>query len=439
MRVNNFEKVNDGNTNTTWGGDLILKRGRLIRLAWPEQGSNSNVYTVIRPMYGLNPDDPTNQSFDPLWIGDYFGAGIMTLPVVRNVCPNIPSGGSKSFILVDRLDYQPNFRCPYTELWFALKRAQKENTAKPEWKDLLIPGKYGNHLPQWGNVYFMNVLPFHADLREKDRDKQHPDRDIEPAEWGTNNVLMLTSAAFKKMEKLLRTNLEEARTNNTPPLDIMDPNTGAFVVFWPEKCAGPTIEGTYLKNPPSNEAFKSYEVAIMEKYQIRGKWYGKAPRLNEAYMNSYKASLRQWEDTLNIMSYPQQAEIIADIPQLPPDLLMMAWERHPDWIPSSLRNRTNGLGNVHPAAVAPTTQTASNPQFQDPFQDQFEEPAKQAAYTAMHIPPEPTPSVRTSDIPWADSGENVGFVVPGGSNPKTEIGNILDDVDTGYDAEGIFD
>ena len=436
MRVNNFEKVNTENAaTTTWSGDLILKRGRLIRLAWPEPGSNSNVYTVVRAMPGLNPDDPTNQSFDPLWIGDYFGAGIMTLPVVRNVCPNIPSGGSKSFILVDRLDYQPNFRCPYTELYFALKRAQKENTAKPEWKDLLIPGKFGKHLPQWGNVYFMNVLPFHADLREKDRDKRQPDRDIDPAEWGSNNVLMLTSAAFKKMEKLLRANLEDARTNNVEPLDIMDPNKGAFLVFWPERCVQPQIEGSYYKNPPSNEEFKSYDVAIMEKYQIPGKWYGRAPKLNESYMASYKASLRQWEDTLNIMSYPEQAEVIADIPQLPADLLMMAWERHPDWISTSLRNRAQGTGSVYPAAVPSLPQTPSG------LTANLGADTPVRSYNAVHVPPETITQTieQPTNIPWStESSQGVAFAVPGGSNNvKRDIGNILDDV--GYDAEGIFD
>ena len=174
----------------------------------------------------------------------------------------------------------------------------------------------------------------------------------------------------------------------------------------------------------------------MEKYQIQGKWYGQAPRLNDSFMAGYKASLRQWEDTLNIMSYPEQAEVIADIPQLPPDLLMMAWERHPDWIPSSLRNRTQGLGEVHLTAVAPTMPIAASSSFPDPF----EESQKKAEYTAMRVPPEPIAQTvqQPTDVPWTSaSSHGVAFAVPGGSSPKTEIGNILDDV--GYDTEGIFD
>lgn len=340
-RRSNMSKAQNqevGNKFNVWKNDLLLKPGfRPVRLCW-------NGYTMVRFLPGLNPEDDYT-TFDTFRYGEGYGTWIETVPVVMNMLPEAENG-SVSFVLPNSLDYETNFDCPYKRLWFALKRAIKNKVAKSDWKDLVIAGKFGTPLPQWKNAYFAYVNPYHADFKEKDRDKNHPDRDIAPDEWSGSDILIMSASAYHALDSTL------TECRNTLPIDLTDPNAGAYVAFFPEK-APCTFGNEIMRSLPSEEQFKGYSVSIHDQYNVPGsRWNGFKPQMSEKLVAFHKAHAKPWERVFNIMSYDEQAEMLVRYMKGYEDLLCYAWEGT-DWVTKELRDKAAGLNQVHATGYSP--------------------------------------------------------------------------------------
>lgn len=370
-RRSNMNKVQteaSQNKFNVWKNDLILKPGfRPIRLCW-------NGYTMVRFLPGLNPSDDYT-TLDTFRYGDGYGTWIETVPVVMNMLPEVENG-SISFVLPDSLDYEANFDCPYKRLWFALKRAIKNKVAKSTWKDLVIAGKFGTPLPQWKNFYFAYVNPYHADFKERDRDKNHPDRDIDPTEWSGTDILVMSASAYHALDSTL------TECRDTCPVDLTDPAAGAFVAFFPEK-APCSFGNEIMRSLPGDAQFKGYSISIHDQYNVNGsRWNGRKPQMSEKLVQFHKAHAKPWESVFNIMSYDEQAEMLTRYMKGYEDLLCYAWEGT-DWVTKELKDKANGLNQVQPTGYGQMggyTQTVV-PQVGAPGQTVYVNPNPAPMYT----------------------------------------------------------
>lgn len=293
--------------------------------------------TTIRILPQKNPQNPNE--WDPYRISTgvkEFGDWIRCYPAIRNCGdPGI------SYIMYDPADPTVDVQClPAWVLYTAVHRAIKNKQEGQGWAALTTGGKdKGPALARPSSVYFVQafILQHGQNTYQPPKGYSADDRTI---------VMDLSKSAgdalVAECEKL-RENPQPTHPNDWEQLylngDPVGLDAGRFVTFYNLATGDPrqrnmapvsSWNAPAMSGPQGGRDLKGFGCFVEPNF------YNLAANLRGAEQ-TVAQKVKPWDQILHFPSIEEQAHLLAD--KFPPDVILYAFQDHPDWIPDIIQRR----------------------------------------------------------------------------------------------------
>jgi hypothetical protein len=292
----------------------------------------------------------TQRASDPNQFGDW----IRRYPAVRSTGdPRV------TFISYDPADPQhPDPQTlPAQLLYNAVNRAIKAHHERPGWAALLQGGQgRGAQLPRPTEIYLVQCM-----IVQHKRDAYSPPKGL-AAEHKLVVLEMSQSAGMALMAELNKVNPAyqgeegnwEQQMVNGDPIALTG---GRYVTFYKKKDGDPRQQQQLQQQGWNmNAAGAGQRSTEKEGYgcYLEPTWNGRpAALVGPGFdLTPYvRGKVRAWNDILNFPTVEEQAHFLAD--KFPADLILYAWQDHPEWIPDAVRQRAVAMVSAPAPAMPP--------------------------------------------------------------------------------------
>ena len=387
-----YSFVDHGQEGSAFQGDYVLKPVPFAKKYTPTGfGKNRGKHTTVRILPVLNPENP--QLWEDFRIPNGSG-GLMWGEWVRGYQVATMGEGdtSCSFITHDPVDRDrfDVLNSPPWVLYNAINRAVNSHTDAGGWAGFLKGGQdRGAALSTPKLKYFMPVL-----ILEHSQGPGKPIIGLD--DDGVLPILQITAAAGTLMFSQIESIINNPPVINGQPwnINLTDLASGGFVSFYNKADGDPREQRQQSQQPGSLIDRAQQQQAATRDIgfgcYIEPFFHGTAGDLRGVEPLLRKKA-HAWEDIINIPSAEQQAIWLSSC--FPPDMIMYAFQGHPEWIPESVRARAVaalsvpqpglpyaqpampvGLPYAQPTFQAPQYGLSAQPQFGLPAQPQFGAP-----------------------------------------------------------------